>query len=894
MKKIYLIIVAALLFAALPVRAQLTTTLTTIAHDSTFAQGRDFWFAEQSNYWGTNLGGKYMRVYITSPNNCIAYVESIDGGKTSVAVTANTISSYDIPQYMEVESSGVVENKAIHVYCNTSDLTVYTMSHNEANSDGSHIIPSIGWGTDYVVAAYESLLATNATYTYDLPSTCVIVANEDSTSVNITPSTDCREGTSSGGPPPPYLTFYPKGQTFTVVLDRGQCMQLMPVTLGSPEAADDSDSFDLTGTIIHSTLPVGVLGGASTTQIPSLYMYANHVEDMIPAVRTWGKTYFATNPIDSVPNHDRAQYLFISSETNQAIFRHSCDSSDHSECVIPNQDGIYWDEIAGAQKFFSDQPFLVVEYINSSLYPDSIDGQGKPAEVRLNPREQFTKTVEFQAPPVDSDETPYLSYANITVNANDAKKTLFDGKSISDFSFQCIDTNWKIFTIPNVTVGVHTVMGDDSGVGVTVYGYGLDEAYAWSSSSGVATFQSPDSIAPRATISTQCFYSSVHLSDSGAQATGLDMIRVDSDYNMTFLPDNNAFIEGSEQDTSGYSMYVTDPSKPATLIVSVFDAAGNHTTITSAYTAVVDTMQPLIQNLGTWVSSKPANTAYDTLYNRGTTIFDVSELHLLKGNVGFSLFDSIGGALDLSPLAPGERRLIQIQFEAVDSVPAIDSIIYGNACGVQSVAVIGSGGAVDFFITDQSWPDELLGNCYSNTVLIENLSSASIIIDSVWWADTIHFKAVSTLPIIVPPSPGYVPFALDYCPDSNSFIMTNRSQASWFSPQVLEADGKTESPRYDSLIGWAAAPSSVGNENNSTQATILPTIDGRSIEIILPTNLNGTVTFELVNVLGESVLHESLGTGTQNVDASSLPRGVYFYRITSGAMNQSGKVNLGK
>src|ERR1019366_8532160 len=49
--------------------------------------GRDFWFSMMSNYWGLNEGSKYMRIYITSANNCTAFVES-NGTKTPVPVTA--------------------------------------------------------------------------------------------------------------------------------------------------------------------------------------------------------------------------------------------------------------------------------------------------------------------------------------------------------------------------------------------------------------------------------------------------------------------------------------------------------------------------------------------------------------------------------------------------------------------------------------------------------------------------------------------------------------------------------------------------------------------------------------------------------------------------------------
>ena len=44
----------------------------------------------------------------------------------------------------------------------------------------------------------------------------------------------------------------------------------------------------------------------------------------------------------------------------------------------------------------------------------------------------------------------------------------------------------------------------------------------------------------------------------------------------------------------------------------------------------------------------------------------------------------------------------------------------------------------------------------------------------------------------------------------------------------------------------------------------------------------------------ESVLRSTILEGNHVVDASALPRGVYFYRLTSGQTSQSGKVILGE
>lgn len=159
MKRTIILFAGALLIAAFGVRptyAQLTSSLIPQKHDLSFSLGREFWFAEQSNYWGVNLGGKYIHLYISSAKKTTAYIEA-HGVLDSLRIVPDTTSTYIVSDSLEMELSGIVENKGIHIWSNDADLTVYSISHNPYTSDGSYVIPTIGWSTDYVVGAYGSL-----------------------------------------------------------------------------------------------------------------------------------------------------------------------------------------------------------------------------------------------------------------------------------------------------------------------------------------------------------------------------------------------------------------------------------------------------------------------------------------------------------------------------------------------------------------------------------------------------------------------------------------------------------------------------------------------------------------------------------------------------------------
>ncbi len=782
------------------------------------SMGRDFWFAFPSNEWGIQQIGTYLQIYITSPVNTTAYVES-EGAITRVPITAYRTSTFNVPEFWEMESSGIVEDKAIHVYSNDADLSVYFLSHQYESGEGSAVIPSIGWGTQYVVAAYGSLYRSDGSETYDLPSECLVVANQDNTSVNITPTCDCRQCMSGNiyGDADASIEVYPANGTYNFLLNRGQCIQLMPVK------ATNGTDFDMSGTIVQANVPVGVIGASMYPSIPNGFSDANFVCEMIPPTRTWGETYYATNYLESPGQleKDFARYLFISSQPNQTIFRHDCNRGDGIECNIDNQYGIYWDEQEDAIKFYSSAPFLVVSYINSNDYPDSVQGLGDPAETILPSTQQYPKSVIFQTPQSVSNITPYTNYANVVVAVADMRYTTFDNQPINGYTYKCVDDTIVEFNIPKIEPGTHVVNQDltkdpiAQGVGVYVYGYGNKESYAWAPPSSCGSFDNPDTVAPMVDTTGACLQAYVHVADSGllpggiGQQTGLSMLRLDSVYNMNYLPDQD-LIAGSGVDSTGYGMNVIDPTQPAILVIDIYDVAGNETKVTSTYLAEIDSIRPALNNLGVQTNGT-VHKGWDTIFNTGFAPFTIKDLYLKYGNRGFTLYDSIGGPVDKSPIPPGGHRLIEIQFVANLPTPVVDSIIVGDTCFLMTAAVIGSGGANDFMVTNQTWAGVPYNpsnpTCYQKTVRIENLSESTITVDSAWWPDQVHFKAVSTFPDTISTSPASVPFTIEYCPDAGSLTTHDSTNGQWYSPQVLV--GGVESPSFDNLVGWAAAPSEV-------------------------------------------------------------------------------------
>ncbi len=793
------------------------------------SMGREFWVALAQNY--LDESGKYYRIYITSANNTTAYVQMGNGPVTAVPVGAYKIGTANIPLGWEMKSSGVVENKGVHIWSNDADICCYLMSHNPYTSDGEYIIPNIGWGTDYVVAAYGALFEGFGSYVFDFPSEFTIVANQDNTVCTITPSADLRQAAAYPGNNT--VVAYPAGVPFTVQLNRGQSVQYQTVK------AQGVDGYDVTGTIIHSNQPVGVVGGSQCPNIPPDFPYCDHVTDMIPPVRTWAQTYYTTSPAQpmGMSGHDFSLYLIISSKPGQMIYRQDATTGIHQECIINNKYGTYWVEEQLSNKWFSDAPFLLVQYLNSSTYPDYNNGNGDPAEVVVNPRENFTKTVVFQTPVSIGSQTPYDNYANIIVNVNDERNTLFDGGSILKYTHQPVDDTFEVFVVPHIAPGAHVVKGDTSGVGVYIYGYGFDESYAWTGSFGTGTFHSPDTVPPLPVITGECYRALVHLSDSGnlpgitppQPQSHLNAIHVDTIYNMAYQPDPYPnWIEGAGLDTSGYSMFVADRTKPAILVVETIDLAGNVTTITSTYTPQVAGIAPPLQDFG--VGKLTPTYEYDTLINQGKIPFKFTNVSLLHGDVGFKIDSAATG-----PLAVGEKRIIKISFLPVKQTTVHDTIIFGDECLVDSAAVVGSGGAPDFWVADVIWKDVPLtppspGAWVEKAAAIHNTSKQDVLhINSPSWTDSTHFVLIpgQTFPRVVQPL-GVDSVQFWYEPTD---LNGNTAVGTW-TAQENGTDGNPLS-HTDKLIGNAIAPSAAFGGNDTISLACITTPDTAHFAFVL-------------------------------------------------------------
>lgn len=248
-------------------------------------KGKEFWLGygnHQQMYAGNQQG---MDVYITSDVNTTAVVEIPGTGfSQNVTVTANQVISVTIPQNAILNAEGK-ENKGIHVKAD-KPVVVYAHIYFASVSGATLCLPVSTLGRDYYSVNFTQVAQPNLnsnSYSYFF-----VVATEDNTTVEITPS-----ATTSGG--------RAAGVAFTESLNRGEVYQVLSNT-------------DLTGSIIRSLntgtgcKKIAVFSGAGRIGIgcpsPNQISSDNLYQQMYPT-STWGKKYITVPSVNRPRNFYR-------------------------------------------------------------------------------------------------------------------------------------------------------------------------------------------------------------------------------------------------------------------------------------------------------------------------------------------------------------------------------------------------------------------------------------------------------------------------------------------------------------------------------------------------------------------------------------------------------------
>jgi hypothetical protein len=406
---------------------------------STSSKGKDFWLM-----FDGNLGTPTLTLFITSSVNTSGSVSASGMTTVNYTVTANTVTQVNIPNTFSTHTNGAVDNKGIHVTA-LADVTVYGLNYIPATTDAYLGLPTDVLGTDYMVMTYKNSNIVNG-------NTLGIVATVNGTTVTITPSQA--------------VGAHPANVPFTVAMNQGQTYELVQT----------SGTGDLTGTVVTSTQPIGLMGASQCANIPGGATYCDHIDDMIPPTTTWGKKFGAV-PMAQRVNGDTWRFMASTNGTTIKI-------NGVAQTPVLNK-GQFLEKIITSNSFVeADQPILAAQFANGS----SFSGEpGDPLMMIIPPLEQFVADYTV------INVTGYTSqYLNIIAPAAIVGSVNLDGTNIGAANFSAIGASGYSAAKISVSTGQHHLSSSQP-FGVFVYGFNQDDSYGYGGG---------QSFAPVATVTT--------------------------------------------------------------------------------------------------------------------------------------------------------------------------------------------------------------------------------------------------------------------------------------------------------------------------------------------------------------------------------------------------------
>lgn len=410
-------------------------------------EGKDFWFGFMQN---RNTGAEhYMEVTVTSrlgANVKVTY------GPTEIPIGNYVVpANRSIPisinySLLEANGSETTEDKSIHL---TSDnpVNVYALNYRTQSSDVAVIYPTESLGNEYFAMCYAPRYHVGTNSINESNSEFLVVASEDNTTVNITPTCKTEKGKPSNVP-------------FQVTLNKGQMFQ---VQAGNTDATGKED---LTGSYVTSNKPVAFFSGSKAVTIPNVGAIGtsyDHLFEQIPPTSTWGREFYV------VPLKLRIKdtYRILAAEDNTVV------KIEATGVIRTLAKGEFFEfELFSDQacRILSSKKVLLAQYCRSQR-ADSSTGEGDPFMMILSPEVQKISDVTFEA--YESSKVKNIFYVNVVTKEDEVQGMYLDGNSVSSQFKPFPNGKYSYAQIP-ITKGTHRLNStiEKGGFLAFVYGFG--------------------------------------------------------------------------------------------------------------------------------------------------------------------------------------------------------------------------------------------------------------------------------------------------------------------------------------------------------------------------------------------------------------------------------------
>ncbi|MBK7751403.1 MAG: gliding motility-associated C-terminal domain-containing protein [Flavobacteriales bacterium] len=400
--------------------------------------GTDFWVGFMQNAYGA----QELRLYIASPTATSGTVSiPLAGWSQSFAVPANGVALVVVPNTAEHIGSETVTNKGVRVQTQ-APVTVSAVSFQSYTHDGTQVLPVDGLGTEYRAEAYRGIPGFNEFYKSEL----LIVATQDGTQVEITPTVNTLGGHAAGVP-------------FTVQLDQGEAYQVQSALA----------ALNLTGTLVRGTTqngscrPFAVFGGSMCANVPVACAACDHLYEQLVPVEHWGTSFHSFK--NGGPTTETYRIQCAQNGTSVTV--------NGGPPVVLNPGQIHEVNGSTAPVCISASAPISVAQISEGY---SCAGAGDPSMILLEPDDRTTLEARFS-----TVASPQITghRLNLVVPTVATAAVQLDGTAIpaSQFTPYASCPTWSYASL-TITPGTHRVLSSQ-GIHVYAYGSGTGESYGF-------------------------------------------------------------------------------------------------------------------------------------------------------------------------------------------------------------------------------------------------------------------------------------------------------------------------------------------------------------------------------------------------------------------------------
>jgi gliding motility-associated-like protein len=440
------------------------------------SKGKEFWTTYMTHINGVNgNSGSQMNLYITSDVSTTGNVNVADGSFTqSFAVAANQITTIAIPASAYIADEGQYL-KGVHITA-VKPIAVYAHIYASSVSGATLLLPVNTMGKDYYSINYKQLSNNQAT-SY---SSFAVIATEDNTTVEITPSAALLSGK-------------PANSKFTLLLKKGELYEGLSKT-------------DLTGTIIRSVSTasggckkIAVFSGSSKIGIGCESLPTGSSDNLFQQVyptSAWGKNYI-TAPLKD-RNYDVYRIVLSKPNTNVQVNGVNINNANFVN-------GLYYEfQSQETNVITADQPIQVVQYAVTQGQTVSCrnvtDDVGDPEMIYLTPLEQSIDNVTLYS------ASQYLinvnkHFINVIIPATAVSSFKLDGALYNAFTSVPGNSAYSYAQI-NVGAGAHNIQAAE-GFNAIAYGFGNAESYGYAAGTNLKNLNQYITLNPPGTTETK-------------------------------------------------------------------------------------------------------------------------------------------------------------------------------------------------------------------------------------------------------------------------------------------------------------------------------------------------------------------------------------------------------